>query len=326
MRKKILCLILAAGLCWGLFFPISAAEGRGFSENVNITFRINNLTFRPLVIQGEEGFPFNLTLYIVNRGDTLEGIAFRFNLSPEHLIKANGLEGKDLRKGQVLIIPQGEMARPDDPRPAPAPEQDPDPEQAPVPELDPEPEPEPEPDPAPEPDHVPAPDPEPEPKPNPDLDLEPDPVPAPEPVPDPDPVPEPAPPADTQLTRDEQVMLDLVNQERTSRGLSPLVIDMKLVELARMKSQDMVDLGYFSHQSPTYGSPFDMMRDAGISYMRAGENLAGSPQVERAHTSLMNSPGHRANILNQNYTHIGIGIVEGSRYGKIYTQLFMQKP
>ncbi|RQD74677.1 MAG: LysM peptidoglycan-binding domain-containing protein [Candidatus Syntrophonatronum acetioxidans] len=294
MRKKIWCLLLAAVLIWGLAFPLSAAEGRSHYENVNITFRINDLAFRPVVSQGEVGYRFNLTLYIVNPGDTLEGIASRFNVSLEDLIRVNRLQDRELRRGQVLIIPRGEVTRPDDPKPEPGPEPDPEPD--------------------------PGPDPAPEPEPDP----VPDPVPIPDPAPDPD--PEPTPPAESQLSRDEQVMLDLVNQERTNRGLTPLKIDRKLVELARMKSQDMVDLGYFSHQSPTYGSPFDMMREAGVSYIRAGENLAGSPQVERAHTSLMNSPGHRANILNQSYTHIGIGIVEGSRYGKIYTQLFIQKP
>lgn len=155
---------------------------------------------------------------------------------------------------------------------------------------------------------------------------QPDPEPDPTPEPTPEPDPEPEPPQNSQLTQDEQLMFDRVNEERTTRGLQPLQIDMELVKLARMKSQDMVDLGYFSHQSPTYGSPFDMMRAAGVSYTRAGENIAGASQTERAHVNLMNSPGHRANILNSSYTHVGIGIVDGSRYGKIYTQLFIRKP
>jgi len=69
-----------------------------------------------------------------------------------------------------------------------------------------------------------------------------------------------------------------------------------------------------------------MMRANGVQYIRAGENLAGNPSVQGAHTSLMNSPGHRANILNPYYTHVGIGIINGSRYGKIFTQMFIQKP
>lgn len=127
------------------------------------------------------------------------------------------------------------------------------------------------------------------------------------------------------LTPDEAKMLELVNQERTKAGLPALKVDMKLVELARKKSQDMVDKKYFSHTSPTYGSPFDMMKAAGVSYRYAGENLAGASKVESAHENLMNSSGHRANILNGNFDHIGIGIIEGSAYGKIYTQMFIGK-
>lgn len=120
-------------------------------------------------------------------------------------------------------------------------------------------------------------------------------------------------------------MINLVNQERVSRGLAPLKVDMQLVETARLKSKDMVDNGYFAHQSPNLGSPFDMMRRAGVGYRYAGENLAGAPEVETAHRNLMNSPGHRANILSPNYTHIGIGIVDGSQYGQIFTQHFIGK-
>ena len=147
-----------------------------------------------------------------------------------------------------------------------------------------------------------------------------------QPVPEPEqPEPEqPAPdPESSILTAEEMQMFNLVNQERVKMGLKPLKIHEGLVKLARLKSKDMIDLGYFAHQSPTYGSPFDMMRSAGISYTYAGENLAGASTVSRAHTSLMNSPGHRANILNANYTHIGIGIVNGGPYGKMFTQMFI---
>ena len=92
-----------------------------------------------------------------------------------------------------------------------------------------------------------------------------------------------------------------------------------------MKSKDMIEKGYFAHQSPTYGSPFEMMQKAGITFGYAGENLAGAPVVSRAHTSLMNSPGHRANILSSNFTHLGIGIIDGGPYGKMFTQLFIGK-
>lgn len=127
----------------------------------------------------------------------------------------------------------------------------------------------------------------------------------------------------TGLTADEAKMVNLVNQARTGQGVKPLSVNSQLVTLARRKSQDMVNNNYFSHTSPTYGSPFEMMKNAGIKYSTAGENIAGAATVESAHQNLMNSPGHRANILNPSFTQIGIGIVSGSRYGKIFTQMFI---
>lgn len=126
------------------------------------------------------------------------------------------------------------------------------------------------------------------------------------------------------LTEDEQKMLSLVNQERVEAGLPELRVHPELVVLARLKSQDMIDNDYFAHESPVHGLVFDMLESAGISYTRAGENLAGSAVVERAHTNLMNSPGHRSNILNRNFTYIGIGIVEGGPFGKMFTQIFIR--
>ncbi|MFZ7102021.1 MAG: CAP domain-containing protein [Peptococcaceae bacterium] len=161
--------------------------------------------------------------------------------------------------------------------------------------------------------------PQPQPKPQPN----PKPTPRPEPEPTPTPAPTPAP--TTGVSANEQQMINLVNQERSAQGLEPLKVDMELVKLARMKSQDMIDNNYFSHTSPTYGSPFEMMQNYGISYRTAGENLAGAATVTTAHTNLMNSEGHRANILNSSYTRIGIGIVKGGPYGQMYTQLFIGK-
>ncbi len=137
------------------------------------------------------------------------------------------------------------------------------------------------------------------------------------------PIEEPNKPPTTSLSADENKMLELVNSERLKAGLKPLKSDMRLVDLSRKKSKDMIDKKYFSHTSPTYGTPFDALKNNGISYRYAGENLAGAPTVERAHSALMNSPGHRANILNPNYTHIGIGIIDGGPYGKMYTQTFI---
>ena len=132
----------------------------------------------------------------------------------------------------------------------------------------------------------------------------------------------PAPPT-SGLTTEESKMVNLVNQERTNQGIKPLSVNMSLVTLARKKSQDMVANNYFDHTSPTYGSPFDMMKNAGISYKTAGENLAGASTTEIAHQNLMNSPGHRANILNTAFNQIGIGIASGSQYGNIFTQMFI---
>lgn len=125
------------------------------------------------------------------------------------------------------------------------------------------------------------------------------------------------------LTAEEQQMLNLVNTERQKSGLKPLKANLELTKVARVKAKDMIDKGYFDHNSPTYGSPFDMMEQFGISYRTAGENLAGNQTVEKAHTSLMNSDGHRANILNSGYTEVGIGIVDGGPYGKMFVQMFI---
>ena len=140
--------------------------------------------------------------------------------------------------------------------------------------------------------------------------------------------PAPTQPAPTQpagLSAEEQQMVNLVNQERAKAGLKPLAVDTRLVSLARLKSKDMIDKKYFSHQSPTYGSPFDMMKREGITYKTAGENLAGASTVTKAHQLLMQSAGHRKNILNPSFTHIGIGIVKGGPYGTMFTQMFIGK-
>ncbi|AQS11472.1 cysteine-rich secretory protein family protein [Clostridium saccharobutylicum] len=128
------------------------------------------------------------------------------------------------------------------------------------------------------------------------------------------------------LTSQEQEMLDLINQARTQNNVPPLEIDMQVTNVARIKAQDMIDNNYFSHSSPKYGSPFDMLKSFGISYVKAGENIAGNHDVQDAHNSLMNSPGHRRNILDPNFTHIGIGIKNGSSYGNMFSQMFVSKP
>jgi uncharacterized YkwD family protein len=128
------------------------------------------------------------------------------------------------------------------------------------------------------------------------------------------------------LSADEQEMVRLVNEARAQNNLAPLKVDTQLANVARIKAQDMIDNKYFSHYSPKYGSPFDMMKAFSIAYVQAGENIAGNQSVSNAENSLMNSPGHRANILNPNYTHIGIGIRNGGTYGKMFSQMFISKP
>ena len=127
------------------------------------------------------------------------------------------------------------------------------------------------------------------------------------------------------LTAQEQQMINLINQERAKLGLQQLQPNAKLMELARLKAKDLVDHNYFSHTSPTCGSPFQMMRAAGIVYRSAAENIAGNSSVLAAHIALMNSPGHRANILNANFNQVGIGISPGGLYGTMFVEMFTQQ-
>ena len=122
------------------------------------------------------------------------------------------------------------------------------------------------------------------------------------------------------VTAYETEVVRLVNDVRKANGLKPLLQDWQLSRVARYKSQDMRDLGYFSHTSPTYGSPFNMMKSFGISYKTAVENIAKEYSTPKAVVDAwMNSSGHRANILNPSYTHIGVGFVASGNY---WTQMF----
>ena len=127
------------------------------------------------------------------------------------------------------------------------------------------------------------------------------------------------------LTADEQEVFNLVNAKRTATGLAALSIDAEVQKVARDKAQDMVDNNYFSHTSPIYGSPFDMMKSYGIKYKAAGENIAGNSSNSGAVNAWMNSEGHKANILSNNYNYTGIGVVSSPKYGKIYVQMFIGK-
>lgn len=121
----------------------------------------------------------------------------------------------------------------------------------------------------------------------------------------------------------EQEVVKLVNAERAKAGLPALKEDWELSRVAKYKSQDMHDKNYFDHTSPTYGSPFAMMKKFGITYKAAGENIAkGQKSASEVVNAWMNSEGHRANILNKSYTHIGVGFVKDGNY---WSQIFIQK-
>lgn len=130
----------------------------------------------------------------------------------------------------------------------------------------------------------------------------------------------PAQPETGSASSLERQVAALVNQERAAYGLPALTLSMQLCDGARLKSQDMQKNRYFDHNSPTYGTPFEMMRSLGITYAAAGENIAmGFSTAEAVVNAWMNSPGHRANILSENYTHIGVGYVASGGY---WTQWF----
>lgn len=129
--------------------------------------------------------------------------------------------------------------------------------------------------------------------------------------------------SDASVSAIEKAVLDLTNVERQKAGLQPLQTDAKLMNSARQKSTDMASKGYFSHTSPTYGSPFDQMKSNGITYKSAAENIAmGQRTAEEVVKGWMESPGHRQNILTPGFTHIGIGYDKNGNY---WTQQFIQK-
>ena len=131
------------------------------------------------------------------------------------------------------------------------------------------------------------------------------------------------PMVDASVTAFEQEVIRLVNEIRVQNGLKTLTYDWELSRVARLKSQDMKDNRYFAHNSPVYGTPFQMMKNFGISYRSAGENIAkGYATPQAVVNGWMNSSGHRANILNGNFTHIGVGYVAGGNY---WTQMFIRK-
>jgi len=123
----------------------------------------------------------------------------------------------------------------------------------------------------------------------------------------------------------ENKVIGLVNVQRAKVGLPPLKANWQVSRVARYKSQDMINKGYFSHTSPTYGSPFTMMESFGIKFSAAGENIAmGQSTPEAVMNGWMNSPGHRSNILNPTYTEIGVGLAKNSAGTCYWTQMFIK--
>lgn len=129
------------------------------------------------------------------------------------------------------------------------------------------------------------------------------------------------PQLDSSVSAYEEEVIRLVNNIRQQNGLQPLTANWELSRVARYKSQDMLENGYFSHNSPTYGSPFQMITAFGLSYRTAGENIAkGYASAQAVVNGWMNSSGHRANILNSSYKQIGVGYVAQGHY---WTQMFI---
>lgn len=125
----------------------------------------------------------------------------------------------------------------------------------------------------------------------------------------------------------EQKVIDLVNQQRAWNGLPALKANWELSRVARYKSQDMINKHYFAHQSPTYGSPFNMMESFGIRFSAAGENIAyGQRTPQEVMNGWMNSPGHKANILSGVYNQIGVGVAKASNGTFYWTQMFIKNP
>jgi len=122
--------------------------------------------------------------------------------------------------------------------------------------------------------------------------------------------------------QDEQYVLKLINEYREKNGVSKLTMGTKLIKIAGIKANDMTKNNYFSHTSPTYGSPFDMMKNYGLNYIVAGENIAGNPSLEGAVNSWINSSTHRENLLSKSYNYVGIGISKSSTYGYIVVAMF----
>lgn len=125
------------------------------------------------------------------------------------------------------------------------------------------------------------------------------------------------------LSEEEEEVLNLINEQRKQYGLPKLKAYGELQRVAKLKAQDLVNNKYFSHTSPTLGTPFEMLQEEGVIYKYAGENLAGNETGVKAVNAWMNSPAHKDNILDSDYEYTGIAVVDSEVYGKVYVQLFM---
>lgn len=127
------------------------------------------------------------------------------------------------------------------------------------------------------------------------------------------------------MSENEKIIFNLLNEARTKNGLPKLSADSTVFKVARLKAKDMVKNSYFSHSSPTYGSPFKMMKSYNISYKVAGENIAGNPSLQDAVTSWLNSSTHKQNILSNSYNYVGIGVEKSDTYGYVIVAMFIRK-
>lgn len=131
--------------------------------------------------------------------------------------------------------------------------------------------------------------------------------------------------AQTILSEDETAFFNAINDLRTKNNLQSLQIDDATENVARLKAQDIVDENYFSHTSPNYGTPFEMLSTNGVTYKTASENIAGNSTLEGAINSWMNSESHKNNILSNNFNYTGVAIVNSPQYGKVLVQMFIGK-
>ena len=129
----------------------------------------------------------------------------------------------------------------------------------------------------------------------------------------------------TQLSQDEQIFFNLINNKRIENNLPELQLDENLLNIARLKAQDIVENKYFSHSSPTYGTIFEMLHTNNISYSKASENIARNLNADGAIQSLMNSESHKKNILSENFNYTGIAVVNSVDWGKVFVEIFVAK-